>query len=317
MNQKNKRILLISVAVILAIHTISFLHQVRVEKASKRAFKPKKMMVRIVPKALPKKSLKKPKQIVNTDQTGRKKIDDQTKFLGKTTQYFDRQTIARNTDKYKEAGKGNSRKTIVQKRQAQQKTKKKPVKKKKIAKATKKKKLKKGLGPKKKLTLADLSFNTNQPEPKPEVKEARKVAGLQFGKNGKTGLGQNNDYVDDIPLGDMTKLNTVEFKYYGFYHRIRQKLEQYWGNSLQKKAQALFKAGKKLVMDTDKITALIIILDNKGQIVKIDVKSTSGVKELDDAAIESFNRAGPFPNPPRGMLKNGMAYLEWGFVVKS
>jgi protein TonB len=47
------------------------------------------------------------------------------------------------------------------------------------------------------------------------------------------------------------------------------------------------------------------------------ILSSSGQQELDSAAVESFNKSGPFPNPPKGMLKNGVAVLEWGFVVKS
>ena len=39
--------------------------------------------------------------------------------------------------------------------------------------------------------------------------------------------------------------------------------------------------------------------------------------QLDDAAVESFNKAGPFPNPPLEMLKKGQAEIEWGFVVKA
>ena len=69
--------------------------------------------------------------------------------------------------------------------------------------------------------------------------------------------------------------------------------------------------------NTERITSLKIKLDSKGNIVNIFVKGTSGISELDDAAIESFNKAGPFPNPPSGMLQNGFALIEWGFVVKS
>ena len=114
----------------------------------------------------------------------------------------------------------------------------------------------------------------------------------------------------------MTRLNTVEFKYYGFYHRIRQKLEQYWGNSLRDKVNALMKSGRRIPANGERITSLTVILDSRGNIIKVQLKGTSGVKELDDAAVESFNKAGPFPNPPKGMIKNGIARIEWGFVVK-
>ena len=59
-----------------------------------------------------------------------------------------------------------------------------------------------------------------------------------------------------------------------------------------------------------------IKIDNKGNIIDIFIKGSSGIEELDEAAIESFNKAGPFPNPPRGMVRSGQAIIEWGFVVK-
>ena len=143
------------------------------------------------------------------------------------------------------------------------------------------------------------------------------MKGQKFGDEKLRGFAQSNDFVEDVPLGDMTRLNTIEFKYYGFYHRIRQKLEQHWGNTLREKASKLFKTGRRLPANENMVTSLTIILDIKGNIVRVAVKGTSGVKELDDAAIESFNKAGPFPNPPKGMMKSGRAQIEWGFVVKS
>ena len=65
------------------------------------------------------------------------------------------------------------------------------------------------------------------------------------------------------------------------------------------------------------ITSLQVDLDDNGNIVRVHLKGSSGVKELDDAAIESFNNAGPFPNPPKGMVRNGKASIEWGFAVSN
>jgi protein TonB len=149
-----------------------------------------------------------------------------------------------------------------------------------------------------------------------EVKAMSASDGIESGKEGVTGLAANNDFVEDVALGDMTNLNTTEFKYYGFYHRIRQKLEQYWGNSIQEKAKKLYKGGRRLPSSENMITAITVILDNHGSIVDIKVDGTSGVRELDQAAIESFNKAGPFPNPPKGLLVDGRAVIQWGFVVK-
>lgn len=130
-------------------------------------------------------------------------------------------------------------------------------------------------------------------------------------------VSSTNDHLEKIPLGDMTNLNTVEYKYYGFYHRIRQKLEQFWGRSLHEKSQQLVKAGRRVPASDELITALQITLDDAGEIIAIKVMGTSGIKELDDAAIESFNEAGPFPNPPKGLIVDGKVTIEWGFVVRS
>ena len=124
-------------------------------------------------------------------------------------------------------------------------------------------------------------------------------------------------FLEDIPLGDFTRLNTQEYEFYGFYNRIRQKLEQFWGVNIQEQADKIYKEGRSLASDSNLITGLTISLNGKGEIVQIRVNSTSGMKELDEAAIQSFNQAGPFPNPPKGMLKDGKATIEWGFVVNT
>lgn len=228
-------------------------------------------------------------QIVENVKKSESEKPQDTRFLSHSDQKVDRQTVAKQVDSFKEAGIG-VRDGVME--------------------ATKSKQQKSA----KNIKLSDLSFgNTHQIAPDSSLKQL----GLQNGVATARGLGSSNDYVDDIPLGDITQLNTIEYKYYGFYHRIKQRLEQHWGRTLRNKAEALYKSGRKIASDQEKITALEITIDQKGNITQIAVKSSSGVKELDDAAIESFNKAGPFPNPPKGMLKDGIAKIEWGFVVKS
>lgn len=257
----------------------------------------------------PIKPKKKPQQIVNTEKQKNQSRPKEAKYLSHSNQSFERETVAAKTGKYKEAGKGETRKKtpkvqLAQKQPQPQKTVKTP---------TKRKKSKNG-----KLSFSDLAPVNFKVPPKPKQKKiAAKKQGLKNGNKAEKGLSQNNDYVEDIKLGDMTRLNTQEFKYYGFYHRIRQKLEQYWENSLRKKVDAIYRQGRSVASNNEKITSLRIVLDSRGRIVDVQVRASSGVKELDDAAIESFNKAGPFPNPPTGMIKNGTATLDWGFVVKS
>lgn len=140
-------------------------------------------------------------------------------------------------------------------------------------------------------------------------------SGGKFDSGGQ-GVSSTNDHVEGVPLGDLTYLNTTQFKFFGYYHRIKQKLEGFWGRSIQEKAESLAKEGRTLAEDQH-VTALKIVLNDEGEIVEVVVLGSSGVKELDDAAIESFNEAGPFPNPPKGMIVNKRVTIEWGFVVNS
>ncbi len=265
------------------------------------------------------------KQIVANELNGKKVIPVNSKFSGEADQTFDRQTIAANNGAFKAAGLGTKTGSNGLKAQPEAQA----VAPKKL---TAVKKAASQPSPKV-LSLSDLgSIQIAKIEEEEKLRAAeeeemiRKVAaeakkagalGNERGNSASMGLAQNNDFVEDIPLGDMTNLNTTEFKYYGFYHRIRQKLEQYWGSTIQSKAKNLYKSGRRIPASENLITAVQVVLDDRGRIVEIKIEGTSGIRELDQAAIESFNKAGPFPNPPKGLLVDGRAIIQWGFVVKS
>jgi TonB family protein len=313
--EKAKKFIFWSLMLSLFFH-VSFLGVVEFKRfadISKSQPKPPEKRIRIVLQS----NKSKPKQIVTSEKSKDKTRDPDAKFLSKDTQKFRKQMASKNTGSFKAAGKGTK---MGRKSQAKEQKVTPTTALAKIPVKAQKQKKRGKISKKKQIKFADLAVGTNAPKAKRKKKRATTslaALGIKNGLKGKSGLSANNDFVEDLPLGDMTRLNTVEYKYYGFYHRIKQKLEQYWGNSIQKKAQALWKSGRRLPASKNRITSLEIILDTKGNIVKINVKGSSGVRELDDAAIESFNKAGPFPNPPSGMMKDGLAKIEWGFVVKS
>ncbi len=258
-------------------------------------------------KAFDEKNIK--KQVVSNEQVGSNETPRDSRFVGEHNQSYAKQTIAKEIGSFKRAGAG----------------------------ATEGEKTKSAMMPlinsskAKRIKLSDLSFSAvgeKNPTEMTEMDEkfvdqmmtkakAQIVPqGISNGNKAESGLAANNDFIEDVPLGDMTNLNTTEFKYYGFYNRIKIQIEQYWGSTLRDKSKILINSGRRIASGDNKITALEITLDQKGAIVKIKIKSTSGIQEFDDAAVESFNRAGPFPNPPHDLLVNGEATLEWGFVVK-
>ncbi len=262
---------------------------------SKAPVAQKSKMIKIV--YLDKKTVLEKNQIVNTEQTGKNDLEKESRFLGKTTQSFDRETISRKVGEFQEASKGKQGSAELA-----EKVVKNEVFKEKI----------------KKMSLNDLSLHKSYEELLTKSTAAKLASlGTIGGVSAKASSGQSNDYIDDVPLGDLTRVNTNEYRFFGFYDRIRKKLEQFWGSTLKEKAGELYKTGRRLPASVDRITSLKVTIDKEGNIVDIAIKGTSGVAELDEAAVESFNKAGPFPNPPVELVKNGQVDIEWGFVVKS
>lgn len=280
---------------ILLLHTI-FLFK-HYNPTSQLSFeKPSAIKVKIVQDAMKDLAKTQKRQIVQSEDTENKDKKDEA-FLSDKDRSFERETVAKNIDIFKKTAKGNS--DVTQVSQKSQSAKKKAPN-------------------LKDLKLSDIGMATGDPLPK-EVSRAPASSsqkGLENGDPMEQGFSATNDYVQEVQLGDFTHLNTVEYKYYGFFHRIRQKLEQFWGKSIQEKSMAIFRSGRKIASQ-DYVTSLQVTLNARGEIIGVKILGASGVKELDDAAVESFNEAGPFPNPPKDLLVNGKATIEWGFVVKT
>ncbi len=233
----------------------------------------------------------KAKQIVQTNKS-KEEVEVKKAFLGKQKSTYLRQTVAKRVGTFKDASKGIKTATATKDQTASK--------------------------AKKKVNFKDLAlkgFNPIEKTQKEVAKTASNKKGSKRGTSRVVGLSQANDFVKDIPLGDFTRLNTQEFEFYGFYHRIKQKLEQFWGRNIQEQAQAIAKQGRSIASGTNHVTALQIELNSRGEIVSVKIEGASGVNELDQTAVKTFNEAGPFPNPPKKMLTDGKVKINWSFVV--
>lgn len=131
-------------------------------------------------------------------------------------------------------------------------------------------------------------------------------------------ISQNDDYLKDVVVGSETLLKTREFVYYSYYNRIKGKLRQHWEPRIKDKIVKILRQGRKIASTNDKITRLVITLDQSGELVRIQVKSASGYNDLDDAAIEAFRAAAPFPNPPDGIVNGtGQVEINWDFILET
>lgn len=129
---------------------------------------------------------------------------------------------------------------------------------------------------------------------------------------------QTIDYIKDIDPGLETMLSSKEFVYFTFYQRIRNQLQQHWNDMVREKLTAMYKKGRTIASTDDRITKLLITLDKKGTLVKIQVIGDSGVSDLDEAAVDAFRASAPFPNPPAGMVDDdGQIKIRWDFVLEA
>lgn len=141
----------------------------------------------------------------------------------------------------------------------------------------------------------------------------------QNSQQNATDVSRTNDYLKDIDPGIETHLNAREFKYYSYYNRIRKQLSQYWEPKVREKMMKMFRTGRAPASTgQDRITKLMIVLNNQGRLMKVQLLSDSGVSDLDDAAIEAFRAAAPFPNPPKGIVEDdGTVKIRWDFILET
>ncbi|MCO5142378.1 MAG: energy transducer TonB [Oligoflexia bacterium] len=128
----------------------------------------------------------------------------------------------------------------------------------------------------------------------------------------------SSDYLLDVKEGDKTLLNTKQFVYFGYYKRIRERLEVAWNNELRTTLNTYIYGGRSLASERNYVTGVVVVLDREGKIVRVKLLKRSGAFDLDQAAVDAFNKAGPFPNPPSGLVdENGEIQIHWDFILQS
>ena len=137
------------------------------------------------------------------------------------------------------------------------------------------------------------------------------------GQNGSQSS-QTLDYIKNLDPGLETLLTTKEFVYYTYYARIRRQLNQHWGPKVREKLTKLYQQGRTIASTEDKVTKLLITLDKDGRLLKAQVIGDSGIRDLDEAAVEAFRAAAPFPNPPPGIVDpDGAIKIRWDFILEA
>ncbi len=245
------------------------------------------------------------RQIVQTDEkSANEELDKKARFLSAKNNTVEKETIAKEVGKFKNSDQQASQAQAQAQKQIQAQVQKKAAK----TEHTDADKLPPQLFNSGFDAYASLSK-------KQDAQEERKAQARQIAlKNGEASA--TNDHIENVDTSLKTQLNTREYLYYGYHKRIRDQLDQWYQTNLREQLKKVFSQGRTVASVENKRTQLLIVLNNKGNLVTVHVLGISGVKELDDAAIETFKKAAPFPNPPKGMVDaDGTIKVRWDFVL--
>lgn len=126
------------------------------------------------------------------------------------------------------------------------------------------------------------------------------------------------EYLKGLEENEQTLLNTREYVFFSYFKRVRESLDYAWDKSLQAKLKRYFSRGRHLASEQDYQTRLLVTLNDQGNVIRIQTLDESGTEDLDSAAIEAFEAAGPFPNPPKGLLQaDGTVKIRWDFILRT
>lgn len=166
----------------------------------------------------------------------------------------------------------------------------------------------------------DIALGTGESTPKnPGVKRNWKdlsLKDLSVGGDGSPSSA-SDDYLPHVDTGERTILSTREFRYFSYYNRIKDILRQFWKPSVEREVAKLWGKGRML-NENELTTRVLVLLDKTGQVQKISKIANSGISEIDEAAVQAFYQASPFPNPPHGLIDaDGFVRINWDFILQT
>ena len=140
--------------------------------------------------------------------------------------------------------------------------------------------------------------------PVPNLKPSSEVLERALG-------GGSVDHLDDVENGDETALSSKQWLHATFFNRLKRQVAQNWEPA---DVWRRHDPDGSVYGFKTRVTQLRVSLDGKGKLSKATVITPCGVDVLDDEAVRAFEAAGPFPNPPDGLVQSdGLITFEFSF----
>ncbi len=113
--------------------------------------------------------------------------------------------------------------------------------------------------------------------------------------------GPNMDGFGEAEEGDVTALNTREFKYATFFNQVRREIGADWYPRVRAAVRERDPEFKHFFYK-ERTVVVGVTLDRSGHVTDLSVLQSSNVDFFDRVAMASVRQAQPFPNPPGGLF---------------
>ena len=154
-------------------------------------------------------------------------------------------------------------------------------------------------------------------KPKPTQVGGMNGAQEGFGKNLVIGSSSLAEYIPGIKEGGFTALNTDQFTYYTFFERVNEQVRYRWVSFVRNYIASLSDSKLNELAKYQRVYQIEIVLSGEGQYLKGFIHHSSGDNALDITAIDAFQGAAPFLNPPKGLIEeDGNIHLHYSFIVE-
>jgi len=145
----------------------------------------------------------------------------------------------------------------------------------------------------------------------PSIDQKSTLANLQA----LTGAAASDDALLRVKKeGEESLLNSRKFQHWSYFDQIKQRVRRHWDPRM---AHRRADPTGKIFGVKDRLTVLRVTLDDAGMVKRMSTVKNSGMTPLDKEALRAMNKAGPFPNPPNGLIDDkGTIVFQFGFLFE-
>jgi protein TonB len=122
------------------------------------------------------------------------------------------------------------------------------------------------------------------------------------------------NYLEGLEQGDLTRLNTKEFLYSGFFTRVKRQIASLWRPD---ETFARIQRFNSIIYAKLITTTVSITLNSDGYLVEpnVFVITSSGFADWDNESVRCVREAAPFLNPPKGLVdSSGNITFTFAFI---